>query len=72
MSAASLQKRAGHSAFSTTQAYIDLAGVEFPEENAKLAERLWGASGTKRRYEIASEPVEEPAAQAEIRVNGAA
>jgi integrase len=43
-----------------------------PEENAKLAERLWGASGTKRRYEIASEPVEEPAAQAEIRVNGAA
>lgn len=28
MSAASLQKRAGHSAFSTTQANIDLAGVE--------------------------------------------
>ena len=42
MSGASIQKRAGHWSFSTTQIYIDLAGIEFPDENAKLAEMLWG------------------------------
>lgn len=37
-----LQLRAGHSSFQTTQGYIDLAGVEFEEEDAKLGARLWG------------------------------
>jgi hypothetical protein len=63
MTPAALQKRAGHSAFSTTQRYIDLAGVEFPEEAAKLSERLWGASGTKMRYEV--RPQADEAAQGE-------
>jgi integrase len=63
MTPAALQKRAGHSAFSTTQRYIDLAGVEFPEEAAKLSERLWGASGTKTRYEV--RPQADEPAQAE-------
>jgi integrase len=53
MSPAALQKRAGHSAYSTTQGYIDLAGVSFAEEAAKLAARLWG-SGTKFQYEVAA------------------
>jgi hypothetical protein len=64
MSPAALQKRAGHSAFSTTQRYIDLAGVEFPEEAAKLAGRLWGVSGTKSRYEVQREAVETADAEA--------
>jgi hypothetical protein len=56
MSPASLQKRAGHSSFSTTQGYINLAGVEFPEESAKLADRLWGSGGgTKNRYKVAAD-----------------
>jgi len=51
-----IQKRAGHASFATTQQYIDQAGIEFPEESAKLAERLWGASSTKNRYEVPAEP----------------
>jgi len=53
VSAASLQKRAGRSAFSSIQRCIDLSGVEFPEETAKLSARLWGANGTKTQYEVA-------------------
>jgi hypothetical protein len=34
--------RAGHSSFTTTQGYIDLAGYTFREEADRL-ERLWGA-----------------------------
>jgi len=64
MAPAALQKRAGHSAFSTTQIYIDLAGVEFPEENAKLAQRLWGTVGTKSRYHVDDEPGSSDAADA--------
>jgi len=44
MSPAALQKRAGHSSFATTQRYIDLAGVAFRDEAAKLSTRLWGPS----------------------------
>jgi hypothetical protein len=40
MHPASPQKRAGHSDYKTTEGYIDLAGVAFPEEAAKLGERL--------------------------------
>lgn len=43
MDKAALQRRAGHASFQTTQTYIDLAGVEFAEEDAKLGARLWGA-----------------------------
>jgi hypothetical protein len=32
-------------------------GVEFPEETKKRARRLWGESGTKKRYKVDPEPV---------------
>lgn len=41
----SLQARAGHSSFSTTQRYIDLAGVQGREEAARLGRHLFGAKG---------------------------
>jgi hypothetical protein len=43
--------RAGHSSYATTRRYIDLAGEHFREEADRLEERLWGASGTKNRYQ---------------------
>jgi integrase len=44
-----IQTMAGHASFSTTQGYIDLAGVTFREEAERLEERLFGGSGRKRR-----------------------
>jgi integrase len=41
---AALQARAGHSSFTTTQAYIDLAGVVFREEAERAEARLYGAT----------------------------
>ena len=46
-----LMSRAGHSSYSTTRRYIDLAGEQFREEADRLEERLWGRSGTKSRYQ---------------------
>ncbi|HEU4450925.1 MAG TPA: hypothetical protein VFR63_13220 [Gaiellaceae bacterium] len=46
-------KRAGHSDFKTTQGYIDLAGETFRAEAERLGARLWGESGTKKRYQDA-------------------
>lgn len=43
MSPASLQARAGHSSYSTTQLYVNLSGHTFEDEEAKLTERLYGA-----------------------------
>lgn len=64
---AALMARAGHSSFTTTQGYIDLAGETFREEADRLEEGLWGSSGTKNRYqkadsssESATGPVAEP------------
>jgi integrase len=68
---AALMARAGHSSFTTTQGYIDLAGETFREEADRLERRLWGESGTKKRYQVAAsspeaatqpvpEPVEKP------------
>lgn len=37
-----IQARAGHSSFSTTQRYIDLAGVQFRDEAEQLGRRLYG------------------------------
>lgn len=37
-----IQNRAGHASFSTTQRYIDLAGVTFREEADRLDAHLWG------------------------------
>ena len=48
---AALMARAGHSDFKTTQGYIDLAGETFREEADRLERRLWGASGTRNRYQ---------------------
>ena len=42
VSPAALQAQAGHSSFSTTQGYIDLAGVTFTEEAALAEARLFG------------------------------
>lgn len=38
----SIQNRAGHSSFSTTQRYIDLAGVVFRQEAERLEQHLFG------------------------------
>jgi integrase len=50
-SPAALMARAGHSDFATTQLYIDLAGERFRDEAELLERRLWGATGTKNRYQ---------------------
>jgi hypothetical protein len=39
-----VQARAGHANFSTTQRYIDLAGVVFHEEAEELERRMLGLS----------------------------
>lgn len=39
----SIQTRAGHASFSTTQRYIDLAGVVFRQEAERLEQHLFGA-----------------------------
>ena len=64
---AALMARAGHSSFTTTQGYIDLAGETFREEADRLERRLWGETSTKKRYqetdsssEAATRPVPEP------------
>lgn len=41
---AALQARAGHSNYSTTQLYIDLAGETFREEAARLEQRMLSGS----------------------------
>jgi integrase len=48
-----LMSRAGHSSYSTTRRYIDLAGESFREEADRLEERLWGGSGTQNRSQDA-------------------
>jgi integrase len=48
-----LMSRAGHSSYTTTRLYIDLAGERFREEADRLERRLWGGSGTKNRYQNA-------------------
>jgi integrase len=61
-----LMSRAGHSAYSTTKRYIDLAGERFREEADRLEQRLWGATGTKNRYQEAGpSPVEQTKEAAE-------
>jgi len=64
---AALMARAGHSSFTTTRGYIDLAGETFREEADRLEQRLWGKTGTKNRYqdahpstEATTSPVAEP------------
>jgi len=64
---AALMARAGHSSFTTTQGYIDLAGETFREEADRLERRLWGETSTKNQYqktdsspEAATRPVPEP------------
>src|SRR5918994_627322 len=41
--------RAGHSSYTTTSRYIDLAGERFRGEAERLESRLWRASGTTNR-----------------------
>lgn len=50
-----IQARAGHADFSTTQRYIDLAGVSFRDEAERAEQRILGA--------IAAEPGEGEAQQ---------
>lgn len=47
--------RAGHSSYSTTRRYVDLAGERFRAEADRLEQRLWGVSGTKFRYQNAAD-----------------
>jgi integrase len=51
-SPAGLQKRAGHSSFSITQRYIDLAGQEFHEESERHQERVF--SGVERSAPVST------------------
>jgi integrase len=51
---AALMTRAGHSSFTTTQGYIDLAGETFREEADRLERRLWGETSTRNRYKLAA------------------
>jgi integrase len=44
-----LMALAGHSDFTTTQGYIDLAGEVFREEAGRLEERLFGKVGDRSR-----------------------
>lgn len=52
------------SSYTTTRRYIDLAGVRFREEADRLENRLWGASGTKSRYQTPDSLPAEDAAEA--------
>ena len=54
-----LMTRAGHSSYATTRRYVDLAGERFREEADRLERRLWGESGTKKRYQVGGASVEE-------------
>jgi integrase len=45
---AALQARAGHSDYSTTQLYIDLAGETFRGEAERLEQRLSGTEAVER------------------------
>ena len=53
MSPLVIQRTAGHASFSTTQKYIDLAGVVFSDEVSRLAD-WYAGSGTKSGYENGS------------------
>jgi len=55
---------AGHADFKTTRRYIDLAGVVFSDEVAKLSKWYGVASGTKNRYEVAPDAAQSPIASA--------
>ena len=54
-----LMSRAGHSSYSTTRLYIDLAGEQFREETDRLEERLWGTPSTKPVQKRPSGPDDE-------------
>jgi hypothetical protein len=56
--------RAGHTAYSTTKRYIDLAGERFREEADRLEQRLWGGTGTKNRYQEAGSSPEQQTEEA--------
>jgi hypothetical protein len=53
-----LMTRSGHSDLKTTQGYIDLAGVAFPEETAKRSQRLWGTGRKNQSKVVDPLPVE--------------
>ena len=46
-----IMQMAGHADFKTTQKYIDLAGVVFSGEVAKLS-AWYGSAGTEKRYQV--------------------
>lgn len=47
-----LMARAGHSDYSTTRRYVDLAGERFRDDADLLERRLWGESSTKIQYQV--------------------
>jgi len=68
---AALQKPAGHSSYKTTQGYIHLAGVEFPEETKKRTRRL-GRERYKEAVQSRSGVSRSDGETRRIRLNGAA
>jgi hypothetical protein len=50
-----IMRMAGHADFKTTEKYIDLAGVVFSDEVAKLSKWYGASSGTKNRYQVGAE-----------------
>jgi integrase len=61
-----LMTRAGHSSYATTRRYVDLAGERFRSEADRLEERLWGKTGTEKRYQVGdSSPEQETEVTAE-------
>lgn len=62
MSPMAIMRMAGHSNFATTQRYIDLAGVLFGDEVARLGD-WYGRVGTKNGYQVGGAEEESPATE---------
>lgn len=61
-----LMSRAGHSSYSTTRRYIDLAGERFRAEADRLEDRLWGGTGRNLGYKTALSVPDQATEEAEI------
>ena len=60
MSPMAIMRMAGHSSFATTQRYIDLTGVLFADEVARLGD-WYARPSAKSRYQVGSIEEEVPA-----------
>jgi integrase len=60
-----IMRMAGHTNFTTTQRYLDLADVLFGDELSRLGE-WYGHAGTKSGYKVAPDETPIPAVSSEI------